>query len=536
MSIKKNNTRNAKATKRIIVFAVIAIVSTIAVSTFPAPAIQATYTAKETMAAPAQVNDDIELANIAKNNEIVAVEGTKIPEGTSEVEGTKIPEAADETKGSQIAEATDGTKNNNTNQTTAPNQNRIPANNRPNPQTGTERPNENGTENKNNQPGNPPADNNDSTSGNGFTPEKEIQNPASSAPVQLSQAAPYYYNNVLNATEKKLYGLLMDGISNLSGEITLGVNLNKNQIDNAFNALIKDQSQIVWIGNGYTLSTVTTYEGQNAITTYTLKPLYTMSGNQAATAAAKLDSEVNALIGAMNGGMTQFDIELLVHDYLVKKITYNQAAARNPGNHPKAYTAYGALVEGSAVCEGYAKAFQLVLNKVGIQTTLISGKTSGGSHMWNMANIDGSWYHIDVTFDDPNNGDAGTVLRNFFNLSSAEIGRSHAIANRFAFPNANSTGQNYFKVKGLSFDSYNNSAANKLYNEVVRAINNKSSAAQIRIGGSMNSALSVLTNANAANGLNNIKAASQKATGRNLSRFSYSVDANLGVITIFLAA
>ena len=58
---------------------------------------------------------------------------------------------------------------------------------------------------------------------------------------------------------------------------------------------------------------------------------------------------------------------------------------------------------------------------------------------------------------------------------------------------------------------------------------------QIRVGGNMNSALSVLTNTKAVNGLINITAAVRSTTGRNV-KLSYSTDANLGIITLFIAA
>jgi len=544
MSIKKTNTRKSKIGKRITIISAVAIASIIAISTFPVATTQATYT--EPVKA-AQVHDEIELSNIATTNKITEVEGQRIQEGDSEVKGSKIPEAAAETK-----------KNNNKNTNQAANSNQNSGSG--NTQTTTNRPSNNNTANRNpgNQTNNRPSNNtqnnqtnntpnnnnnnnsnnnsnNNTTGGNGFTLENAPQTSAPSGPVTISQAAPYAYSNVLNDAERSIYNLMLDGINNLSGEISLGTDLSKTQIDNAFNAILKDQSQIVWLGNGYTLSTRTTYEGQNEVTTYTFKPAYTMSSSQAATATANLDREVNALLGSMHNGMSQLDIEVLVHDFLVKKVTYNNAAAQNPSNYPKSYTAYGALVEGSAVCEGYAKAFQLVLNKVGIQTTLISGKTSGGNHMWNMANIEGSWYHVDVTFDDPNNGNANAVMRNYLNLSAAEIGKTHAISNRFAYPSAASTGHNYFNANGLSFDFYNNSAANKLFNEVVRSINSNNGTAQIRVGGNMNSALSVLTNTKAVNGLINITAAVRSTTGRNV-KLSYSTDANLGIITLFIAA
>lgn len=363
-----------------------------------------------------------------------------------------------------------------------------------------------------------------------FTPDDEQKAPSSSSPVRLSQAAPYYYNK-LSATEKNLYDMLLDGMNNLVEKITLGGTGTKVQIDKAFNALIRDQAQIFWVDTGYAIHTTTSDEGD----TFALSPFYSVSKKQISSAKARLNSAINQVLGTLNGAMTQFEIEAAVHDYLVKKVGYSNAAAQTPQKHLMAYTAYGALVDGSAVCEGYAEAFQLILNKVGIQTTLVTGKASGSDHMWNMTKIDGKWYHVDVTYDDPNNGNANSVRRNYLNLATSEISKTRIINNGlFSYPQANSTEKNYFRASGLYFSSYNSTAAKKLYNEVVRAVGTKNTVVQIRVGGKIKTAVNALLASSNGIGLNAIKSAAQKSTGKKISKLSYSADASLGIVTIYL--
>lgn len=76
------------------------------------------------------------------------------------------------------------------------------------------------------------------------------------------------------------------------------------------------------------------------------------------------------------------------------------------------YTAYGALVEGDAVCQGYALAYKLLLDKCGIDSVLVTSNEMG--HAWNLVKLDGSWYHVDVTWDDPTpNVEGGGTHKNF---------------------------------------------------------------------------------------------------------------------------
>ena len=90
----------------------------------------------------------------------------------------------------------------------------------------------------------------------------------------------------------------------------------------------------------------------------------------------------------------------LVHDYLVDSMEYDGEGKSD------VYTIYGALVNKKAVCKGYAKAYQYILNKLGIPCIVVSGvgENSNGEiekHAWNYVLIDENWYAVDVTWDDP---------------------------------------------------------------------------------------------------------------------------------------
>jgi len=91
------------------------------------------------------------------------------------------------------------------------------------------------------------------------------------------------------------------------------------------------------------------------------------------------------------------------HDWLVRNVAYNEAAgdlgpyayAHTVENSP--WSAYGTLVAKSAVCQGYSLAFSAILNAVGIESDYVHVD----EHVWNRVLVDGSWYHVDLTWDDP---------------------------------------------------------------------------------------------------------------------------------------
>lgn len=112
---------------------------------------------------------------------------------------------------------------------------------------------------------------------------------------------------------------------------------------------------------------------------------------------------------------------LYVHDYLVLHCAYNwEIGTDQETDNDYIYSAYGVLVDGDAVCQGYALAYKLLLNRLDIACCYISSDPM--NHAWNIVglNVDESnkeWYHVDVTWDDPTPNVDGYCSHDFFLLS-----------------------------------------------------------------------------------------------------------------------
>lgn len=90
-----------------------------------------------------------------------------------------------------------------------------------------------------------------------------------------------------------------------------------------------------------------------------------------------------------------------IHNYIIDNVEYDKSVSKQ-----NIYNATGPLLDGIAVCEGYAKAFKFLLDGAKIPTIIVAGKgydDAGlvASHAWNYVNIKGNWYLVDVTWDDP---------------------------------------------------------------------------------------------------------------------------------------
>lgn len=98
--------------------------------------------------------------------------------------------------------------------------------------------------------------------------------------------------------------------------------------------------------------------------------------------------------------MSDIDIALALHDYLVLNAVYdNETFISQDQTHPTSFSAYGILVNKLGVCQGYTLAYNLLLKKCGINVGVASGPDV--RHIWSLVEIDGSYYHVDVTWDDP---------------------------------------------------------------------------------------------------------------------------------------
>lgn len=110
-------------------------------------------------------------------------------------------------------------------------------------------------------------------------------------------------------------------------------------------------------------------------------------------------------------GMAQWQIALAIHDYLIMHTTYDEAL--------KLTTGYDLLTTGKTVCSGYTEVYSQLLNLAGVPCVSVVSEPM--EHTWNLVCIDGNWYHVDVTWDDPTPDTYGFVSHDYFLLTDEQI-------------------------------------------------------------------------------------------------------------------
>lgn len=145
--------------------------------------------------------------------------------------------------------------------------------------------------------------------------------------------------------------------------------------------------------------------------------------------------------------MGDYAKELAIHDYIVKNCKYGYVEY----SKDYAYKAYGCLVQNQAVCNGYAEAMSLLLTCVGIENKIVTGEGREDLHAWNQVMVNGRWYNVDATWDDPLPDRGNYAGHMFFNVTDEVMAVDHKW-DKEAFDVCNNMKMNYFMMNDLVCD------------------------------------------------------------------------------------
>lgn len=252
-----------------------------------------------------------------------------------------------------------------------------------------------------------------------------------------------------NATNLQyVYDRIVNGCKDATAEIKIDItgkeiDFNK-ELSTVYKMFYSDYPEYFWVNGGWSASLL--QQGSTKI--ITMKPTYTMTGSALSLAKAKYDSKVSEIVNKLSG--SNYDKAKKLHDVLIDTITYT--------NTPNDQNAYGALIEGKAVCNGYARAYQHLMNEAGIPAWYVKGTSNNPStgapigHAWNLIKLDGQWYYTDVTWDDQ----GANTFYAYFNITSKQLLKDHTIDSEYAalVPQATATAANYYIKEDRSFNSY----------------------------------------------------------------------------------
>ena len=268
---------------------------------------------------------------------------------------------------------------------------------------------------------------------------------------KLQPAQADYYFNQLSDSQKLIYSNIALGVSKYEQTISIknykviDDTTSYSDVSDAIEAFFEDHPEVFYLDFKYQLNSIKSPFGNKL----EVIVKYTDDANTIKQQISNVDDTIRNMTSDI-ASLNEFDKELSVHDRLGQSTVYYNYVS-DDSIPQSCHTAYGALIDKKAVCDGFAKAMQLLLDRESIKSIFVSGKTDNKAHAWNLVQVGNNWYHLDLTSDKlvkQTDGTTPNVIHTYFNITDSQITNTHTIDQKYKLPQAVSTDENYYIVTG----------------------------------------------------------------------------------------
>ncbi len=266
------------------------------------------------------------------------------------------------------------------------------------------------------------------------------------AELKMQQQGLYAYER-LTDSGKTLYVEMLAILQNMGSDVTVSTT-SDDAIELVFEYVMADHPEIFYV-DGYQY---TNYSMGDTITRVSFTGNYLYGQEEVKRRQTLINDEVNKCLAGAPSSEDDYYAIKYVYEYLIGNTEYDINAQDNQN-------ICSVFLNKRSVCNGYAKAAQLLLNKLGIQCTLVTGtvntRTSTGvRHAWDLVLCNNAYYYLDVTWGDSSyqtaSGESADASKlpevnyDYLNVSTAEIKRNHTISDIIAMPLCNSMVDNFY--------------------------------------------------------------------------------------------
>lgn len=215
----------------------------------------------------------------------------------------------------------------------------------------------------------------------------------------------YPYYAMLDDKGQHLYRQIFANANAMNGAFVPIEAVPVSEIKNVIMAVYNDHPELFWLNTAF----VCKYDKNKICAELELE--FNIAREEFPEASNKFYNTVNNLLTQVSK-LDTYEKERRVHDLLLDRIEYVKGADMNQ-------SAYSALVGGESVCAGYARAYQYLLQRLGIPCYYCTG-FAGEDHAWNIVALDDGYYNVDVTWDDTPGGE-----HDYFNKTDQEYADTH---------------------------------------------------------------------------------------------------------------
>lgn len=271
----------------------------------------------------------------------------------------------------------------------------------------------------------------------------------------------YVYES-LAEEDRKVYDQMLDAINSYEDEVTLSAS-NGQKLEDIFECIKADHGELFWVDS----FRYTQYQRNGETQKLSFSPNYTMTKEQCDATQRRLDVRVQKYLDGIEKDASDYEKVCYVYRSLIKKVNYNVNAENNQN-------IISVFLNRETVCQGYASAMQYLMSLLDVPCVIVTGTANGGPHAWNMVQLDGEWYYVDVTwgnsaYHDENENDVKYVEYDYLNVTSEELFRTHHPRVNFELPECTAIEYNYYVQSGKYFDSLEETALTEIGNIFKRA-------------------------------------------------------------------
>jgi hypothetical protein len=272
------------------------------------------------------------------------------------------------------------------------------------------------------------------------------QNGGSAVYIKAGGGVPLVFDDYvyagLTASEKAAYDALLTAVRGMESAVTFPEAVTPDAVLKIYKLVYTQESDIFWLDSVFS---------RPSAPTDSLQLSYRYDKERTETMKGELTLAANAVLEKIPPGGEPYDVLLYFHDAIIKNCVFS-AESENCNS------AYGALVDGKAQCEGYAFAFSLLCDKAGVENIVVTGKNAqGDTHAWNKVRLESGWYNVDCTWDDPvlKRESPDFVRYDYFFVPDDDIlNITHFQDIEHFYPPICGDGElTYFKTEGLYFSS-----------------------------------------------------------------------------------
>lgn len=264
----------------------------------------------------------------------------------------------------------------------------------------------------------------------------------------VDKPTPRFYYETLSQSEKELYHQIYSGVTNLEPEIYVS-SYDTNEVETVFRSVMYDSPEIFYI-SGYDC---VKHTRKDEIISISLQIKYDFDFQEIEEIQDQVDCYLTECIARMPQETSDYEKVLYVYNYIVKNTEYNLEAENNQN-------ICSVFVAGESVCQGYTKAAQYILNRMGIETTIVYGVVNNNEpHVWNLLKLEDDYYYMDLTWGENRFGgmkdeelsqakELFPISYEYFLITTKELKKTHKIVSQVELPNCDSKKYNYYVQTG----------------------------------------------------------------------------------------